>query len=288
MKHALRNLLLLAGILLVITTACRVGIPDTQSVVLGETRTFLISEELPSDPQEETKVHIEMGAGSLAVEGGAQKLVEGKVDYNVADWQPEILRRESRLDIRQKVERSINLGGLDRVVNRWSLQLGQSPIDLRITAGAYEGSLDLSGVPLTGLDVSDGASNAKIVFAQPNPAEMARLSYRTGASDVSLTGLGNANFRRMTFDGGAGSYSLDFSGALREDGRVTINGGLGDFKISVPADTAAQIKIGGNLSNVNTRGTWLVRDGVYFTQGSGPLLEIEINVGLGSITLISE
>lgn len=288
MRHPLRNLLVLGGIILLVAAACRVGIPDTQSVVLSEKRTLLLNEALPADMSQPVEIDIVMGAGKLEISGGSQQLLEGTVEYNVADWAPEVKREGDRLEIRQGVERSVDLTALDRVTNDWDLAFGNVPIELRLTAGAYDGKIDLSGVPVTYLNISDGASNAEVVFTTPNPAEMDRFSYRTGASDVSLSGLGYANMRRMDFDGGAGSYSLDFTGALQQDCRVKIDGGLGDFRIIVPKETAAEIAFNGNLMDINTKGTWVVNDNIYATQGSGPLLEIEINIGLGSVTVVSE
>jgi len=289
MRRPLRNLILLGGILLLVTTACRVGIPDTQSVVLGEEQTLVLSHPLPNDLDEPFEIDIVMGAGELKIEGGSQQLLEGTVVYNVSDWKPEVDREDNRLEIRQGVERSVDLTALDRVKNDWQLALGNSvPVELRVTAGAYDGQIDLTGVPVTYLDISDGAGSAEVIFSAHNPVEMDKLSYRTGASDVELFGLGYARFRRMDFDGGAGSYTLDFSGALQDDCRVKVDGGLGDFRIIVPKETAAEIEFNGNLMNINTKGTWVVNDNIYATQGSGPLLEIEINVGLGSVTVLSE
>lgn len=288
MKHLFRNLIILGGVFLLVTTACRVGIPDTQSVVLSEKRTLVINESLPQDFDQPMRVEIVMGAGNLKISGGSDQLLEGTVEYNVVDWEPEVERKERSLEIRQGVERSVDLKALDRVVNRWELQMGGAPVGLRITAGAYDGEIDLSGVPITDLDISDGASDVDLVFEQPNPVEMDRFSYRTGASDVNIEGLGYANFRRMDFDGGAGSYTLDFSGALQRDCRVKIDGGLGDFKIIIPEEMAAEVEFNGELMDINTRGTWTVHDNVYSSGGSGPLLEIEINIGLGSVTLVSE
>lgn len=288
MRHPIRNLLLLAGIFLLVTTACRVSIPDTQTVVLSEKRTLVLNEALPADMSEAMEINIVMGAGKLEISGGAQQLLEGTIEYNVADWEPEVNRQDDRLEIRQGVERSLDLTALDRVTNNWNLAFGGAPIELRLTAGAYDGEIDLSGVPVRYLDISDGASDAEVVFEAPNPVEMDRFSYRTGASDVSLSGLGYANMRRMDFDGGAGSYTLDFSGPLQQDCRVKIDGGLGDFKVIVPEGTAAEIEFNGSLMDINTKGTWVVNDNVYATQGSGPLLEIEINIGLGSVTVVSE
>lgn len=288
MKNPLRRIFILCSTLFLVAAACRFRIPDTQSVVLSEKQTLILNEPLPGSMDDPYEIDIIMGAGSLEIEGGADSLLQGTVEYNVDDWKPEVERDDNRLEIRQGVERSVDITALDRVINDWQLVLGNVPVELRITAGAYDGQIDLSGVPVTYLDISDGAGDAEVVFNVPNPVEMDKLNYRTGASDVELAGLANANFRRMDFDGGAGAYTLDFSGELRQDGRVKINGGLGDFTIIVPEDTAAEIEFNGNLMNINTRGTWVVNDNIYATQGSGPLLEIEISIGLGSVTVVSE
>ena len=47
---------------------------------------------------------------------------------------------------------------------------------------------------------------------------MSILRYETGASTVKLNGLANANFGTLIFSGGAGDYTLDFSGDLQRSG----------------------------------------------------------------------
>jgi len=53
---------------------------------------------------------------------------------------------------------------------------------------------------------------------------METLRYVTGASNLKLSNLANANFASMIFEAG-GNYSLDFSGELRQDAVVTIEAG---------------------------------------------------------------
>ena len=60
--------------------------------------------------------------------------------------------------------------------------------------------------------------------------------YETGASLVTLTGLANANFSLFEFSGGAGNYTLDFSGELNRDATVSITTGLGNLRIVIPAN----------------------------------------------------
>src|SRR3546814_7166011 len=52
---------------------------------------------------------------------------------------------------------------------------------------------ELGGLSLKSLEVKDGASNVDLSFSKSNLVEMSILQYTTGASDVKLTGLANAN-----------------------------------------------------------------------------------------------
>jgi hypothetical protein len=105
---------------------------------------------------------------------------------------------------------------------------------------------------------------------------------------VELIGLGHANFETLTFSGGAGDYTLDFTGELQRDATVKISAGLGNLRIVIPAGTMAQVAVTGAITNINTQGTWTVNDKRYETSGSGPTLTIEVDMGLGNLTLVRE
>ena len=165
--------------------------------------------------------------------------------------------------------------------------IGDVPTDLVVKAGAYKGNLDLSGIPITNLEISDGASQAEITFDQLNPSVMKSLIYKTGASQISLYGLANANFDEMQFDGGAGSYTLDYSGDLQHDTDISVNFGLGDVKIIIPKGVPAQVIVDGGLNNVELTGTWSIDGSVYNVNGNGPKLYFRVKMGLGNLQLIS-
>ena len=63
-------------------------------------------------------------------------------------------------------------------------------------------------------------------FPKLNRVEMDSLYYQTGASNVHLSDLANANFASMVFRSGAGNYTLDFSGELQRDAEVKIESGI--------------------------------------------------------------
>ena len=268
----------------ILLLSCTVSIP-TDQVQVSDTVTLPISETLP-DTSLPSELKISMGGGKLDISGGAENWVEGNIEYNVPLWQPEVIRTGSKLEINQKLKANINIS--DKVVNKWLLKLGQAPMDITINAGAYDSRLDLSGVPVTSLDISDGASNTLVSFNEPNPVVMEKLHYKSGASNIEFKGLGNANFKEMRFEGGAGAFKFDFSGQLQQDAQIDIRGGAGSFVIIIPAETPVTVILGKTLGEVALEGTWSVNGQEYTASGNGPALEIEINLSLGKVTLIKE
>jgi hypothetical protein len=186
---------------------------------VGATQQILVDEPLASAAV--TEVRLVMGDGKLVLAPGAAGLVSGTIDLNVAAWKPKITRSDTRLTIAQGSTKGLS-GGDATVVNDWNLKLGVAPMRLQIEAGAYEGAFELGGLSLQALDVTDGAAKTQINFTSPNPSQMERLRYVTGASTVTLVGLANANPAAMEFSGAAGTYVLDFSGQLRSDAKVEI------------------------------------------------------------------
>lgn len=237
-----------------------------------------------ADPEsDETHLSLNFGAGELKLSSGADGLVEGTALYNVEQLKPEIVENGGNIEIKQgDLENTFPASNMK---NQWDLQLGNIPMDLEIDAGAYEGNMELGGLALKSLTVKDGAAQVNLSFSEPNLIEMSHLSYSTGASEVTLRDLANANFSTFDFDSGAGSYTLDFSGDLQRDASVNIDSGLSELILVVPNGVAATVTIEGGLTDINTGSGWSQRGGTYAHEGSGPTLTIKINMGAGSITL---
>ncbi len=280
------RILLLTSTLMFVTLACSFDIP-LSTYETGDSQTLTFSEPSPEEEQV-TDVIIEMSAGKLEISGGSDGLLDGNIEYNVPELEPAISSSNDYYAITQDIEFDTAHIPVGKYTNRWDIMLGNNPINLIVNAGAYDGDMDLSTLPLVSLDISDGASNADIIFNLPNPVSMEYLNYRTGASNIQISGLSNANFREMNFEGGAGSYTFDFSGELQEDCQVYISSGVSTIKIIVPEDTRSVVNLVGGVNNIYLTGTWTINDRIYETEGEGPILNIQVNMTVGSLDLISE
>jgi hypothetical protein len=280
-----KKIIVVIIILMLTSLACtfNVNVPS----VATEKETVLELDEAVPQNQESSQLEIGMGAGRLNIIGGSDEWITGEIKYNVPIWNPNISRTSNGLRIIQETKKQIGIPN-NNVINDWNIVLGDHPTDLEINAGAYQGDLDLSGIPLTKLRISDGASQSNIKFERLNPVSMISFYYSTGASTVKFEGLANANFENMVFEGGAGSYSLDFSGDLQRDTDIEITYGLGDVKIFIPKGVPAYVIVDGGLNNVELRGTWNVSGNEYSIEGSGPQLFFTVKMGLGNLQLISQ
>jgi hypothetical protein len=269
-------------ILTILTTACgfRVDIPVKTP---GPEVTDEIS--IPVPVGEQVRLKVSFGAGELSIAAGSDELVSGTATYNIDDLKPETITLGSTIELQQGSYSLDGLPAVAHVVNKWNLELGSIPMDLEINAGAYHAEYDFGGLALTNLTIKDGASDVELAFPSPNQAEMSLLRYETGASNVTLNGLSNANFASMEFDCGAGNYTLDFSGQLKRSATVSIEAGLGNLTLIIPEGTSAVVTVESGLSNISFPTGWEKNGNVYTQSGSGPILTFIVEIGAGNLSI---
>ena len=268
-------------ILALASMACGFTVNIPSAPTPGPEVTDEISVEVP-DPNE-TRLKISFGAGELNLSPGAgDLLVEGTAMYNVPNFEPEIKIEGDTVEIEQGNFKTINVTDFK---NEWDLLLGEAPMELEINAGAYQGRYELGGLALTNLTIKDGASDVKVSFSESNPTKMSVFRYETGASNVELTGLANANFSTLIFNGGAGDYTLDFNGDLQQDATARIETGFGDLKLVIPEGVDARVTVEGGAINVNHDSGWGQSNSMYTQDGSGPTLTVIVKMGAGNVTI---
>lgn len=269
------------AILALASLACGINIPEPPTPGPDVTEDIMI--EYPE--AEEINLKLRFGAGEFTLNPGADILVDGTATYNYDELKPEIITDGGDVEVRVGDGNLNVFPNLNNINNEWDLKLGDQPINLFLESGAYEGTFELGGLSLTRLDISDGASTVELNFSEPNPAEMSTFTYNTGASDLKITGLANANFALMDFSSGAGDYTLDFSGDLQRDASIKIESGLSNIIIVVPDGVNAIVTVEGGLSNVNAGSGWSRSGDIYKQEGEGPTLTFVIEMGAGNLTL---
>jgi hypothetical protein len=281
-------ILLPIAALAIVSLACSVtlNLPETQ-IKTGPTVTEDINVPPLTDTQATANVSLGFGAGKLNLQpGSADALVSGTATYNVVDFKPIVTINGSDVTVEQgnlKLNRVPILNS--NVTNQWDLALGTNPMNLLIKAGAYEGNFELGGLSIHSLEVTDGASKVDVSFSKPNLVEMTTFKYTTGASQVSIKGLGNANASDVTFSSGAGSYTLDFSGQLQRDMTVSVESGISSVTIIVPVGVPVLLSNESNLVSVSSSGGWEQVGNSYQLSGSGYKITILTKMGAGSLTL---
>jgi hypothetical protein len=238
------------------------------------------------DPKtDKTRLSLSFGAGDLTLSPGAKNLVDGTAVYNVAELKPEVVEDDAEIEIKQGDFEG--LPPFDGMRNEWDLKLSEAPMDLVIGAGAYNGEMELGGLALKSLTISDGAADVELSFSERNLVEMSQFNYTTGASSVRKEGLANANFKTFVFNSGAGNYTLDFSGDLQRDATVSIDSGLSDLTLVIPQGVNALVTIDSALADIDFDDGWSQSGKVYTREGEGPTLTVVINMGAGNIVIRS-
>lgn len=272
--------------LALVSLACdfSVTLPGGVSVTPGPTQVDEIS--IPAPDARGVSLTLNFGAGEMKLNPGASDaLVSGTATYNVPGFKPEVTTEGGAVFIKQGEFQVNGIPNFDGLKNEWDLKLGATPMDLFINAGAYGGEFELGGLALTSLTVKDGAADVELRFSQPNQAIMSLLRYETGASNVTLYGLGNANMTSMSFSGGAGNYTLDFNGDLQREATITIESGVSNVTLIIPEGVSARMNVEAGLSNTSVPSGWSKSGNTYTQEGTGPMLTFVVKMGAGNLNI---
>lgn len=236
--------------------------------------------------------YLKLGAGAcrITVKPGGDAWVTGTYSHPPEALPLKIKQEGGTATITQEYSQAWNLlGHLDNVPT-FDLSFGAAqPYMLKLDGGATEGRYDLGGLPITRLEINQGAGQMTFDFSAPNPEAMSLLDVEAGAVDLNLKNLANANCSELRVKGGAAAYKLDFGGVLQRDSHVRIDTGMSGVEIKVPAATAVQITSEALLGHVDLGDGFTRKEGAYWNQaaldGGSPLLTIQANMAVGSLSL---
>lgn len=125
---------------------------------------------------------------------------------------------------------------------KWFLKFTDAiPISFDIQLGVGRGDFDLSGLQVKDFNLSTGASDMSIAFDEPNKTVIDNITIESGVSKFDGRNFGNARFKHLRFQGGVGSYTLDFGGEITTEVDVDVEVGLGMMTMYIPRDVGVRI-----------------------------------------------
>lgn len=231
-------------------------------------------------------VHVRYGAGDLQIlPGSGGELYRVGIRYDSESFEPVTEYRNGRLEV-----------GVDghgeglklRKTKAGDMRLRLSPdvpLELDLDFGAVEADLELGGLRVANLDIETGASDTSLRFSEPNPGDCDALEISMGAAAFEVEGLGNANCRSVSVEGGVGDLTLDFSGHWRRDMVADVTIALGSVTLIIPEDVSVEINKDTFLADFSAS-RFEKRDGVYYSDNWGTTqrrLTVDLEGAFGSI-----
>jgi hypothetical protein len=284
MKRATVALVMTVAMLAVLTVGCtRVDLREEADST---------SERVTAKGAERAEAEIHMGPGDLTVTGGAKALMEGDFSYSDGRLAPEIDYRidgdVGELDMRQDADGNWFPGFWGSGYrNVWDVAFADDmPLDLRMQLGAGDVNVELGETMLEEFVMETGAGSLDIDLTGSDTLDEVRVS--TGAGDIRLDASEGSSLRDFHFETGAGSLKLDLSGdAWTEDMEGRVDAGAGDVTIKLPQDVPVEVSVDKGIGDVQADG--LLSDGDVWVNdahgGAGPLIEIRVTQGVGSVRL---
>lgn len=274
------------------------GLVVTGLVLLVVTAAWALDQKtipVPAEGAERLDISIDFAAGELWIDPGNieeaavfditydAKIVDYDVDYAVRRGVGELIAESERLEE----------GDIDTEENEWRVLLSDRyPMILDLEIGACDAEIELGGLRLEEVNLQFGATSAEIAFSERNPIRMEELRFEAGASSVTGTDLGNANFRLCRFEGGVGSFDLDFRGRYEGESEIRVDVGLGSADIILPEDVPCRIEgaDAGLMSSVDVHGGDLdkISKDVWESpdyDSASTRIVLVLDVGLGSVDI---
>jgi len=270
------------------------------STVAAADQLDTITRQFPRRGERVVHIELNLGAGQVFLFRGLRDLaadvrVMFDQDKHTATVTYEkIDSEEGKLTLTSRRRKDTILRHFDLRASReniWRVELSpRIAYTVQGNLGAVSGELDMTGLPIDGLDLDIGASTLSILFNEKNPGHIPRMRIDAGASRLTLKGLGNAHFDRLDLNGGAGQFTLDFAGDLDHHAAVELSVGVGTITLAIPQTVGAHIEASdGVLSSVTLEGDFKeVREDEYQNQSHGKTkgqLEIDLDAALGGVTI---
>lgn len=238
--------------------------------------------------EEELRVRIEYVAGTLTIRpGAAGTLYDARIRFDADAQIPQLEYDDGRLRLGLSKKQDASSEG--RGESRVDLELStEVAVDLDVEFGAGAADLDLTGIPLRRLELRTGAGKPSVRVGRSNPALMETASFRLGAADFRVSGLGNLNAKRISVEAGVGAVTLGLDGSWDAEARLLVDLGVGALTLRVPESLGVRLR---RESLLPLLASWSLegmvqQDDAHYSEnweGADRRLDVEIKAGVGSL-----
>ena len=218
-----------------------------------------VHKEIRRSDEREARVRVESSFGSVNIRRGAGDRI-AVIDYRDSKNKDTGVEIDYRLQDRiGNLQLDLNPSGMskdgeghthvnfDFKTDEWLIRLTEAiPLAIDASLGAGKADLDLTGLNINKFTLSTGASSTKIRFGEPNKSSIEHMKIEAGVSKLVAEGLCNANFRHLNFEGGVGSYFLNFDGDLRREVDVKVDFGMGTITLEIPSKIGVRVNYSDN------------------------------------------
>jgi len=176
-----------------------VGGPD-----LIPTETFTVNEAIPANATiTDAEITLAPSNGSVVLAGNSDELVNGEIQYNVADWKPAVLIDGNTLKIEQGIpDNNISSTPKDSI-NEWDLTLGDTLTNVTVSLSTGNYTLTFADTLPDGvtIHVSAGVGNLRLEF--PTNVTV-NVEVQRGPANIETEGDWSQNGNSFTY-GNVGS-----------------------------------------------------------------------------------
>ena len=116
------------------------------------------------------------------------------------------------------------------------------PIHLRGDISIGECDMNLTGIPLTGIDLKLTLGDHHLRIDEPNPLQMDKATIYASKGEFDLDGMGNAHFETLDLKGSMGELSVDMTGDYEKDGSLKTRFRMGEVRVLLPETVKLDVK----------------------------------------------
>lgn len=187
-------------------------------------------------------IHVQMPAGQLRLDGGANKLLSADFHYDGWQGDPQVNYTVTDGQGDLEITQNGNSAHFGNNYNDWKLQLGsKAPTDLKLDLGAGQAWVRPNGLDLSELEVHMGAGQLDLDLTGMKPSNLqADIEGGVGQARIHLPkdegvrvfasgGIGAVNADGLTRQGDA--YVNAAYGKSSQNIEMTVHGGVGEIDL---------------------------------------------------------